>query len=87
MNQILGSHSAEIKMWLDCGSHGTIPLSRITPTMIVAKEPRAVPAGEAEIVVTVDGRYIRTKVMLNGGFAKGRTTARIWRIRDEVAPF
>jgi len=55
--------------------------------MIVAKEPRAVPAGEAEIVVTVDGRYIRTKVMLNGGFAKGRTTARIWRIRDEVAPF
>jgi hypothetical protein len=87
MNQVLvSSHSADVEMWLDCGPYGTVPLARITPKAIVAKDRPDIPACEAVLVVTVDGQFIRNRVMLTSGFSRGRNFARIQPMND-VVPF
>ena len=80
------SHSAEVEAWLDCGDHGRVLLSRITPTLAVAKEARDIPPCFADLVVTVDGRAIRNRVNLPSGFRNGRRAARMVTVQD-VAPF
>lgn len=80
------SHSATVHMWLDCGEHGRMPLSRVTPKMVVAKECREIPACFAELVVTVDGRRLQKSVNLRDGFTKKRRAAVIVAI-DDAAPF
>ena len=72
-------------MWLDCGVHGRVDLSRVTPKSVVAKAPQDIPACIAELVVSVDGRCRRTLINLRG-FTKGRLAAAVDSIND-VAPF
>ncbi len=88
MSQVASySFSAIVNMWLDCGEHGTIPLARIAPKSVVAKEPRVVPAGTpAVLVVTVDGQTLSTRVLLTNGFTASRLAARALPI-DDSAPF
>jgi hypothetical protein len=81
------SYSAVVEMWLDCGEYGLVPLARIAPKSVVAKEPRTVPAGiAATLVVTVDGRMMSIPVMLTNGFTPSRLAARVMPIDDSV-PF
>jgi hypothetical protein len=80
------SHSADIEAWLDCGEHGCVPLSRITPTLAVAKAARDIPPCFADLVITVDGRALRNRVNLPSGFRNGRRAARMVTV-DDVAPF
>lgn len=63
------SHSADVKIWLDCGEHGQLLLNRVTPRWVVAKIPRNIPPCMAELVVVVDGRSIFRKVHLVKGFS------------------
>jgi hypothetical protein len=86
MSQLF-SHSAEVEMWLDCGEHGRVDLSRITPKSVVAKEARHVPPCIAELVVCVDGRCRRIRVNVSRGFANGRLATAIYPLSDDVAPF
>jgi hypothetical protein len=81
---LLAAHSAEVKMWLECGDHGRVDLCRITPKSVVAKEPCDIPACVADLVVSVDGRVRRTPVKLSSGFTKGRTVAFISPVPDEI---
>jgi hypothetical protein len=81
----IGSHSADVKMWLDCGLYGEVELSRITPTSVVAKSPREIPPCIAELIVTIDGARVQNRVELRG-FSKGRAVALI-RLIGEVLPF
>ena len=80
------SHSAEVEAWLDCGDHGRIALSRITPTLAIAKAARDIPPCFADLVITVDGRAIRNRVNLPSGFRNGGRAARMVTVED-VAPF
>jgi hypothetical protein len=73
-------------MWLDCGEHGRVDLSRITPKSVVARHARRVPPGPAELVVCVDGHCERHPVSLGSGFLRGRVVALVRPIGD-VAPF
>ena len=77
-------HSAEVRMWLDCGEHGHIQLSRITPTSVVTRDALNVPAGDADLVVVVDGEEMRTRVHITGS-SRGRV-AMVLAV-DQVAPF
>jgi hypothetical protein len=81
----LSSHSADVQIWLDCGVHGRVDLSRESPRSVVAKAPHEIPACVAELVVSVDGRCRRTLINLRG-FTKGRLAAVADSISD-VAPF
>jgi hypothetical protein len=81
------SHSAEVEMWLECGSFGRVMLSRITPKSVVAKTPRDIPAGVADLVVTVDGKRLSSRVMLPSGFSKDCHLALIRPVSDAAAPF
>jgi hypothetical protein len=85
MAEVLHSHSAEVEAWLDCGEHGRIALSRITPKSIVAKTPCDVPPCLADLVVVVDGEVLRRRVSLSG-FAGGRRVT-LLRATEDVAPF
>jgi hypothetical protein len=83
----LGSHSADIEMWLDCGPYGRVVLSRITPKSVVAKAPpRDVPPCLADLIVVVDGHRMQNRVNVTSGFSKGRLAALIQLVGD-VAPF
>lgn len=64
-----GSHSADVKIWLDCGEHGQLLLNRVTPRWVVAKIPRNIPPCIADLVVVVDGQPICRKVRLVKGFS------------------
>ena len=64
------SHSADVKAWLDCGEHGRVMLSRVRPRSVVAKEPCTIPPCFAELVVTVDGHPVRSRVNLTSGFTR-----------------
>jgi hypothetical protein len=76
-------HSADVRMWLDCGEHGRIDLSRVTPSSVVAKVVRDLPACEAYLVVVVDGEEMRTRVA-SYGFSNGKATVVAI---DDNAPF
>lgn len=80
------SHSADAEAWLDCGEHGRVMLSRVTPRSVVAKAVHEIPPCDAELVVTVDGSSVRNPVRLHTGFTKGRRVARVYNV-DDVAPF
>jgi hypothetical protein len=80
------SHSADVKMWLECGAFGRVELSRITPTLLVGKPSHDVPACDADLVITIDGRPLRSRVNLSSGFSKRRQAARFAPV-TEVAPF
>jgi hypothetical protein len=80
------SHSAEVEMWLDCGIHGCVPLNRVSPSAVVAKSPVDVPAGDVDLVVSVDGQVHRVRVHLANGFSRTNPTATILAV-DHVAPF
>jgi hypothetical protein len=80
------SHSAEVEMWLECGEHGEVHLSRVTPKSVVAKIAREIPPCIANLVVTVDGRRMCNRVKLTSGFSRGRRMARVLSF-DDVAPF
>lgn len=72
-------------MWLDCGKHGLVELGRITPTLVVAKEPKFIPPGYGELIVTIDGVSKRISVNLTHGFSN-RNAAKFV-IVDGSAPF
>lgn len=80
------SYSAVVEMWLDCGEHGRVPLARITPKGVVAKEPTSVPPCKAKLVVNVDGQTMATPVMLSKGFTPRSTLARVISLDDSI-PF
>jgi len=80
------SHSADVYAWLDCGEHGRVMLSRVTPRSVVAKEAAEIPPCFADLVVTIDGYPVRNRVKLPSGFTRGRRVARVFSVGD-VAPF
>jgi hypothetical protein len=86
LESMLGNHSADVEMWLDCGAHGKIPLRRITPSSVVLKESRTVPPCDATLVVVVDGKRMTRRVNLTKGISENRAMARILPV-NEVAPF
>jgi len=71
-------------MWLDCGERGRIHLSRITPTSVVTRDELLVPAGDADLVVVVDGEEMRKRVHVTGT-SRGRVALVL--AADDVAPF
>lgn len=77
-------HSADVRMWLDCGVRGCIQLTRITPTAVVTRDEQPVPPGDAVLVVVVDGEEMRTNVHV-----PRPSRSRIARVVavDPVAPF
>lgn len=77
-------HSAEVRMWLDCGDRGQIHLSRITPTSVVTRDESDVPPGDADLVVVVDGDEMRRRVHVTGS-SRGRVALVL--AVDNVAPF
>lgn len=72
-------------MWLDCGDHGAVELSRITERAVFAKSPREIPPCHADLNVTVDGQLLTVRVNLTQGFPKGRLAARALPVGDAVA--
>ncbi|MDB5297055.1 MAG: hypothetical protein JWO31_3038 [Phycisphaerales bacterium] len=81
-----GSHSADVRIWLDCGVHGLLDLARVTPTSVEAVAPRDIPPCPAELVVTLDGRCLRSPVYLRSGVAEGSRDALV-SPADDAAPF
>jgi hypothetical protein len=77
-------HSADVRMWLEYGEHGQIHLSRITPTSVVTRDAVGVPAGDADLVVVVDGEEMRQRVHVTGS-SRGRVAMVL--AADQVAPF
>ena len=72
-------------MWLECGPHGRIDLSRITPKAVVAKVPQKIPPCDADLVVVVDGERTQQRVNLPRGFSGG--SAAMMRLVTDIAPF
>ena len=72
-------------MWLECGPHGRVDLSRVTPKAVVAKTPQAIPPCFADLIVVVDGERMQKRVNLPGGFGGG--LAAMIRLVTDAAPF
>lgn len=72
-------------MWLDCGEHGRVDLSRVTPKTVVAKVSKAIPPCEAQLVVVVDGHEQSSRVHLVAGFQSSRVAMAL--PIDDIAPF
>ena len=78
-------YSATVRMWLLHGDR-VVPLSHTSSTFVIAWEPVDLPAGDAQIVFTVDGtRYEREVTLVKGMTAVNREAMVI--SRDKVAPF
>ena len=59
-------------------------LARVTPHSVVAQEAvHEIPPCDAELIVTVDGEPVKSRVNLLRGFSKGRIGARIC-LMDEM---
>jgi hypothetical protein len=87
MFELIGeSHSSNVDMWLDCGEHGKVPLSRITPTLVVAHSAVDIPPCTADLVIVVDGKMICHRVDVTTGFSPTRRAARV-RPATGSAPF
>lgn len=76
-----------MEAWLDCGEHGRVMLSRVTPKSVVSKAVHEIPPCDAELVVIVDGYRVSNRVKLPTGFTRGRRVARALSMDYAVAPF
>ena len=77
MNHVFPTtHSADVEMWLDCGDHGVVELSRVTPRAVFAKVATEIPPCVAFLNVVVDHNLLRVRVNLKNGIPKGRRAAR-----------
>lgn len=66
--------SADVRLWLRSGSQ-MIPLSHSSSTFVIAKTPIDLPAGDAEIIFSVDGEeYKRPVVLVTGMSTRRRET-------------
>lgn len=63
-----------------------IPLCHSSSTFVIAREPVDLPAGEAEIILEVDGTRYQRPVTLPGGMRSDSREALV-SSRDEYAPF
>jgi len=79
------SHSSLVTLSLDCGEHGSLALSRVSPKSIVAKIPRNIPPCIATLIVSIDGELLHQLVELPRGLRQSRGAALIRPIED--APF
>jgi len=52
-------------------------VAQITPSMLVMREPTDLPAGSAEMVMTIDGRESRWTINLPNGASKDSVEVRI----------
>lgn len=80
------SYSADVKLWLDCGGHGIVPLAQTGDTFVIAKSPKNIPPCDACVVVSVDGRLLPRNVTVVEGIRIGIAEVAILS-RDEIAPF
>ena len=76
--------STDVDIWIEYGT-ARIPLCEVGPDFVYAREPRAVPAGEEVIlIISVDGRLYRHRVVLVNGMSGSNPQAAI---ETAVAPF
>ena len=80
------NYSADLKIWMDCGDHGTVPLAHAASTFVIAAAPANVPACSAKIVLVVDGDRIERPVRLVGGMSPETREAMV-SSEDAFAPF
>ena len=78
-------YSASVRIWLRRGND-MIPLSHSAATFVIARQPTNLPAGDADIVFTVDdARYERPVTLVNGMTTENREAMVL--ARDGVSPF
>jgi len=77
-------YSASVRIWLRCGFQ-TIPLSHASSTFVIASQASDLPAGDAEIVFTVDDAKYERAVTLPGMSRTSREAMVL--SRDAVSPF
>ena len=77
--------SASVRIWLRYGDH-LIPLSHCASTFVIAAQPVDLPAGEAQIVLEVDGTRFERPVTLPGGMRIDTLETPVT-ARDGCAPF
>ena len=68
-----------------CGGR-RIPLSHTSADFVIAWEAVDLPAGEAEILFTIDGTEYRREIHLDQGMSTSNRQAPV-SARDSVAPF
>ena len=78
-------YSATVRIWLYYGEK-MIPLSHASSTFVIAKAPEDLPAGDAEIVFTVDGERYERRVQLVDGMSVKRREAMVLSC-DAISPF
>jgi hypothetical protein len=83
---LTGSHSADVAFWLECGPHGRIEIARLTRRRVFPMQPVFIPPGEAELVISVDGKQFRQRVKLLEGLSPTRLSALALPV-DDAAPF
>lgn len=79
-------HSAAIDLWLDCDHLGSVPLSQVAPTFVIASNPVALPACNARIILVIDGQKFERAVRLVNGMEPTSREAAIC-LHDSVSPF
>lgn len=81
-------HSANVSIKLDCGEHGLVELSRVTPTSVYIARPvpADIPPCQADLVVIVDGQEMRRRVDIAEGLTRACQNVMALPI-DQVAPF
>ena len=78
-------YSPEVDIWMECDGFDVIPLRQASPNFIIAFEAQHLPACNANIVVTVDGRRFVRPVFMNG-MTPESAEATVFS-RDRVSPF
>ena len=58
------NHSAEVDIWMDCASGRKFRLLQVSNQFVMADASVTIPAGIANIIVTVDGRSYERRVRL-----------------------
>lgn len=73
-------------LWIECGEFACVPLSQASSTFVIAAAPVQMPACEARIIVTVDGRRYERRVHLINGMSPDNREAMVLSL-DGVSPF
>jgi hypothetical protein len=79
------SYSAEVNLWLDCGAHGTVPLTHAAPTFVIAAIEASFPECMARVIVSIDGRRSERSVQLVNGMSPPNREAMILS-HDGISP-
>ena len=84
-DDLSNNYSADVRISIDCGPHGVVPLAHASRDFVIAAKPATIPPCGAKIILLIDAHRIERPVRLISGMSPDRPEAEVAAHAEVVA--